>query len=340
MGGGLGGCAPVIHPPPAPTGFLAPPTTTYQGALSREGAAAAVPAAAGPQGSGQTVDVEYGPDRQAWVRVGPDCKLRASVVSPLYVDAAAAGFLPHGDGRLALHAGSACDAGPSGPFTVGFGVAFAEKSGLLQMAATGLDATGAVGALRFTGTLMNEREAGTAAPPGTTTVHLLAEIVTPCKLCRYNRRSIALPGEFPFAPRLERQIETPGGPAWSPVCAAPCTAQVDTSARLRIGGEGILASNPFALPGGRSRIAIKASGSGTAARRFGWGFLAVGTLYAGSGAIALGVAEATNGGARRTSAIIGGALTSSSLAFLIPGIAVLAHDGTTVTTDAGETLAR
>ena len=116
-------------------------------------------------------------------------------------------------------------------------------------------------------------------------------------------------------------------------------------ARLRIAGPGLLPSEPFTLPAGRARVALKASGSTTEARIFGWVFVGAGALYIGAGATVFalganaGTATAQDRTRGRDEEILGPIFAASSLIFLIPGLLVLHHDGTTVTTDAGETLA-
>ncbi len=122
-------------------------------------------------------------------------------------------------------------------------------------------------------------------------------------------------------------------------------AAVEPSAPLRVAGAGLLGSAPFYLPPGRPRVVLKASSTGAADRVFGRIFVGAGAAYVGIGVtfLALGAAEPTQTPHDRTSArgleIGGGAFILSSLAFLIPGLLVLHHQGTVVTTDAGETLA-
>jgi len=339
----LGACAPVILPPARPTGFLAPPKTTYSGVLSRERSASEA-ALAGPRSTAHSVDIQYLPDANAIVQVAPECTLQASTMAPAYLNVPGKGFERQGEGVLVVKSGAACALDDSGGFLVTTGTAVVKGTGLLELSIAGSDAAGASEALRFTGTLAEEHEAALPAAAETTDVHLLAEIVTPCRACSYNHTSIGLKGGFRFEPQLERQVETSTGETWTPVCAAPCTAQVDSRALFRVGGPGILDSEPFSLPQDRPRLVLKASGSSTAARAFGWAFVGAGALYVAIGATALVLGETAGPVTpqERSRAhgeeLFGTIFSLASLAFLIPGLLVLHYDGTTVTTDAGETL--
>jgi hypothetical protein len=328
-----GACAPVIRPPASPTGFLAPPRTGYWGVLARESGAA----------TAEGVEIEYLDDTAAVVHVGADCALRASVVAPAYGDVPGTGFVRQREGVFALRPAFGCSA-----LTVAAGTAVVKSNGILELTAAGNDAAGTQRSLRFTGVLVKEEEAppARASSPPSVDVHFLAEIVTSCPGCKFNHTSIALPGQFPFEPRLERQVASAAGNAWAPVCTAPCAARVDEQAQLRVGGAGILPSASFTLPPDRPRVVLKASGSGTAARAFGWTFVLASVPFLVASAVL--VADSASGRPRTSprdtapgeEQLIAGAVAAGSLGFLIPGLLVLHADGTVVTTDRGQTLAR
>jgi hypothetical protein len=345
----LDACAPVIHPPAAPPGFLNPPRTTYAGVLSRDGVAAigpgAPPSSAPQAGMAQTIEIDYLDGNRASIHVGPTCVLPAAVLSPPYLEVPGIGFTRQVEGTLSLEAGAGCALEGGTLFTLLAGSAAVRGAGLLDITAAGRDDRGLPGSMRFTGLLANAREIEPVAPAKTVKVHLLAELVSSCSTCRFNHRPLSERGQFPFEPKLEQQSSTPAGPTWTPVCGAPCAAAIDPSVPLRVAGAGLLDSTPFFLPAGRPRIVLKASSSGTAARAFGWTFVGAAAAYVVSGAtmLAVGTREPTQTAHDRSTALGlelgGGGFLLGSLGFLIPGLIVLAHDGTAVTTDAGETLA-
>lgn len=334
-------CAPVVHPPAPPLGFLNPPRTEFSGVLSHA-VAGTGPAAASPEAAADTVEIDYLGERQARVRLGPGCELGAFVVVPPYLEVPGTGFSRQVEGVLRFDPGGSCALEGAGPITVGAGLVDVRGVGLLNLVAAGRDAQGLPASVRFTGTLAHEGEADPpAAEPGKVRVHLLAELVTSCPACRYGHTSIALPGRFPFEPKLEQQVPTAAGLTWTPICAAPCAAAVDTGAWLRVAGAGIPDSQPFALPTERQRVVLKASSTGDAARAFGHGFVAAGIVYVALGAIfvAAGSAEARNDPSKGRHLELGGAAwAAASLAFFLPAAVVLGYHRTTVTTDAGETL--
>jgi hypothetical protein len=340
----VGACAPVILPPARPTGFLAPPKTTYSGVLSRDRSGTSETARAAPRSTAHSIDIQYLADANAVVRIAPGCTLQTSTMAPAYLNVPGRGFERRAEGVLAIKPGATCTLDDTGGFLVTAGTVVVKGAGLLELSIAGSDAAGAVEALHFTGALTDEHEVAPSVAPGTTDVHLLAEIVTSCRVCSVNHTSIGLKGGFRFEPQLERQDATSTGKTWTPVCAAPCSAQVDSHARFRIGGTGIAASEPFSIPQDRPRLVLKASGSGTAARVFGGMFVGAGALYVAIGAtsLVLGETASTSTPQERSRAhgeeLFGTLFGLSSLAFLIPGMLVLHYDGTTVTTDAGETL--
>jgi hypothetical protein len=340
-------CAPIIHPPSPPQGFLNPPRTTYAGALSRDGVAAIAPEAPPgpslPAAGPDNIGIEYFDGGRALVHVAPTCTLPAIVLSPPYLERPGSGFTRQGEGILAFQPGGRCALDAAAPFTVLAGNATVRGVGLLDLTAAGRSDQGASGSIRFTGALASESEPVT--PPTTVKVHLLSELVSSCQFCRFNHHALWEPGQFPFAPGLEQEIPTPAGPTWRPICAAPCVAAVDPSALLRVAGAGLRESTPFRLPANRPGIILRSSSSGTAARAFGWTFLVAGASFVAAGAtmLAVGIHESPQTAAERSAAhgweIGGASFALGSLAFLIPGLIVLAHDGTAVTTDAGERLA-
>jgi hypothetical protein len=340
----LAACTPiVIRPPAVPRGFIAPPRATYTGVLSRAGALVAA-ASAGTADVSWAIEVEPLANGRALVHVGPACELPAAVTASPYVDMPGQGFMRQADGVLTIDGGASCSFDEGNVVTLATGSVALHANGYVDLSAAGAGGQGVPASLRFNGTLSGEREAATVAAPETTVVHLLAELVTPCQSCSVNHASIGTPGSFRFEPALERANATQSGPTWTPVCTAPCTARVDGQPRLRIGGLGIAESHPFTLPA-RSRVALKASGSGTGARVFGWAFVGAGALYVAIGTTALILGANAPRGTPQQSVratgeeIFGVAFDAASLAFLIPGLVVLKHSGTTVTTDAGETLA-
>jgi hypothetical protein len=312
------GCS-STQPPEAPQGFFGPPRALYSGVLLVEGL----------PGTTRRIQIDYLDDQHAVVQIAPDCTLRATIVQSPYVDVPGQGFERRTDGVLSFEDGSSCVVGGGQTLTIHGGTANLSTSGLGEIVAI---ASGR--AVHFSGTLVEEREAPVAATSGVQ-VHVLA------------KRSFRLTkGETQFAPRLERDLRTPDGDTWQPICVAPCVATVDPKDSFRIGGSGALYSNPFTLPQGRRRVVLQAAGTSTGARIFGWGFTVGGALPMGAGlGLLVSAAISHNQPDDRfpesptSRVVVGGLLALEGLPFLIIGLVRLAESGTTVTTDQGEDVA-
>jgi hypothetical protein len=293
---------------------------------------------AAPKSVASSLIVDAVGDASAVVTVGAGCALEASPVAPLYTEVAGQGFIRRYEGLLALKAPAPCVVSDGPPVTITALTVATKAAGSVQLDAAGVDAEGRASSMRFVGALIDEREVSPATE-GVVDVHFFGEIATACPGCSVNRRPIGEAGAFPFEPRLERLVPD-GGDRWAPICSAPCVASVDAGAHLRVAGVGVRESEPFLLPQGRRRLALKATSPGTAARVFGWGFVAAGTVFVGLGAteLAIGAAGGHKPSVDRSLEVGGAIFAASSLAFYIPALIVLSHDHTTVTTDAGERL--
>lgn len=113
----------------------------------------------------------------------------------------------------------------------------------------------------------------------------------------------------------------------TPVCYAPCTADVDANAHYYVQGAYISRSTSFAIRDGQSVLSVRA-GSSNVSTTGGW-FLAVGVLSTVTGAIAAATAFATDDAKNAgwngweyfgvASLIAGGAFIVLSLPFIVAG---------------------
>ncbi len=325
-------CAPVIRPPETPSGFFAPPRVTSSGVLTLDGALVAGGAPTTVRTVPASLVIDTLNDGAAIVKIGPTCAIAATIAAPLYADVPGVGYVRRPDGALSIDRPSACAVTDGPPVTITAGTVVILASGAIELIVTGVDSNARVASLRFLGTRAAEADVA-QTPPGVVDVHFLAELVTSCPTCKLNHRHLDQPGLFAFEPRLEQRLPVND---WTSVCASPCTARLDPRVQLRVGGQGLEPSAPFVLPSNRRRVVVKASATGTADRVFGWSFLGAGGIFVGLGAgeSAVGVDDKNRTFGHRYE--LGGTLFAlSSLAFIIPGLLVLGHQQTTITTDPG-----
>jgi len=309
------GCGVHVQPPSAPYGFLHRPDTNYAGVLTISGSASV--------GRRDHIAITYPTADAAVVQIAPACSLRAGVTVPAYEDVPGKGVIRQPDGFMKIDQAGACALPGLGAATVDTGTVKVSDAGAVDLSVAGADSQGTPFALRFTGTLTQERD---PIPDGEKTigVHFLAQ-----RSWRLSK------GETAFAPELQRRESEDD--RWSSVCTAPCVAHINPSTELRVSGTGIAESSPFMLPPGRDRIAIKAAGTSAGARAFGWMFTAVGLVPVGVGA-AFAVAGATGSERERPLVAVGGLAALTGIPFIAIGVASLLRSGTHVVTDRGEEL--
>ena len=133
---------------------------------------------------------------------------------------------------------------------------------------------------------------------------------------------------------LMRIDSVPGLQGWvqkreSPVCYAPCSADVDANATYYVTGYGVTESSPFAIPEGNPNVSVRTGSAGLTVT--GAMFISLGSISFIMGAIAtpIAFADAKTSGingweAFGLSALVGGAV------FILAGIPFLAAGRTRV----------
>jgi hypothetical protein len=129
----------------------------------------------------------------------------------------------------------------------------------------------------------------------------------------------------PGLPVLEARVD---GSDWRTVCIPPCTRRLDAMASYRIGGEGVVASSPFALPPTTAHVAVDAYVGSPLLRDVGT-VLAIGgfVFAAGGGALLL---LPSGGGDRSNQDVVGAGFLVSGLLVMGAGLAARIFSETTV----------
>jgi hypothetical protein len=117
---------------------------------------------------------------------------------------------------------------------------------------------------------------------------------------------------------------------FSPVCVAPCSADVSSSAVYRIGGDGVTPSRRFSMPGDGAHLLVTAGSS--RAHDTGLALLPPGILLFLSGTALTMVAELAHFDDRSSDGALAGGLVTAGIGALVIGLGIYlaASSGTTV----------